>query len=287
MRLAPGGVSRNADLLMATAKRATREILLGAIDGKPGITRAEMLAETGLPSGVVDPARLRLWKAGLIEPDSEDGWKDALAHRIKNVGWCRVENPDRQAVVRERVSARTERNAEPTAEEQAMVIVEALKDPVVNKLVLEMTKEDSGSRRSQKRAAQVLRAQEMSRRREADDAARDKTANANFKRNLARLWEARGAVGAIDKYLVEERARVAQGSQRRISDMDWLLALNDVRSIIKSFGPMWQNLRDIGGRNEPCPACGAMPVEPTRALGAFGADGEVIEGIAIEEDDET
>jgi hypothetical protein len=271
---------------MATANtKPTRDILLDAIRANPGISRAQLLSTTGLPSGVVDPARLRLWKAGLIEPDSERGWEDALNHRIKEVGWRCVGDPHRQAEVRERVATRTERNAEPTAEEQAVVIVEALKDPVVNKLVLEMTKEDTGSRRYQKRAAQALRAQEMARKREAGAAARDKAANANFKRNLARLWDARGAVGAIDQHLVEERARVAGGAPRRISDLDWALALNDVRSIIKSFGPMWQNLRDIGGQKEPCPACGAAPAEPTRALGAFVIDVDAIEVTAIEDED--
>jgi hypothetical protein len=91
------------------------------------------------------------------------------------------------------------------------------------------------------------------------------------------LWDARGAVGAIDQFLVEERARVARGAPRRISDLDWALALGDVRSIVRSFGPMWQNLRDIGGKSEPCPACGATPVEPTRALGAFVIEGEAVE----------
>ena len=164
------------------------------------------------------------------------------------------------------------------------MIVEALKDPVVNKLVLEMTKEGAGSRRSQKRAKQALRAEEMKRKREADQAARDGAANANFKRNLGRLWDARGAVGAIDQHLVEERARVAEGAPRRISDLDWAMALTDVRSIIKSFGAMWQNLRDIGGQREPCPACGAPPAEPTRALGAFVIEAEAIDVTDFEED---
>ena len=40
---------------------------------------------------------------------------------------------------------------------------------------------------------------------------------------------------------------------------------------------MWQNLRDIGGQNEPCPACGAVPAEPSRALGAFVIDAHAVE----------
>jgi hypothetical protein len=262
--------------------KSTRDVLIEAIQTHPGITRAQMLSITGLPSGVIDPSRLRLWKAGLIEPDSDAGWEDALNHRIKKVGWCLVEEAGRQAEVRERVAVRTERNAEPSAEDQAAVIVEALKDPVVNKLVLEMTKEGTGSRRSQTRAAQALRAQEMTRKREAEEAERADLANANFKRNLARLWDARGAVGAIDQHLVEERARVAGGGERRVSDLDWAMALKDVRTIIESFGPMWQNLRDIGGHNEPCPACGALSPEPARTLGAFAL--ETIDATAIEEE---
>jgi hypothetical protein len=261
----------------------TRDVLLRTIRVRPGITRREILAATGLPSGAIDPARIRLWKAGLIEPQDEAGWTDALNHRIKDVGWRCVDDPDRQAEVRSRAEERAERNAEPTAEGLAMTIVESLKDPVVNKLVLEMTKEGEGSRRAQKRTAQALRAEEARRKREADDAAHEKAANANFKRNLSRLWEARGAVGAIDQYLVEERARVARGDERRIADLDWAMALNDVRSIIKSFGAMWQNLRDIGGRNEPCPACGAVPPDPSRTLGTFVIDVEAIEEDVPEE----
>ena len=117
----------------------------------------------------------------------------------------------------------------------------------------------------------------MARKREADEAKRDGAANADFKRSLSRLWDARGAVGAIDRHLVEERARVAKGKPRRIADMDWAFALNDVRSIIASFGGMWQNLRDLGGRNEPCPACGAVPPEPARTLGAFVIDSHAVE----------
>ncbi|HEY1687815.1 MAG TPA: hypothetical protein VGF95_03020 [Solirubrobacteraceae bacterium] len=261
--------------------KPTRDVLLEAIGGHPGIKRAEMIAITGLTSGAIDPARIRLWQAGLIEPDSESGWKDALNNRVKDVGWRRVCDTEKQAEVKERATLRKERNAEPTAEEQAISIVAALKDPVVNKLVLEMTKDTEGSRRSQKRAAQALRAQQMARKREAAEAVREKAANAAFKRNLSRLWEARGAVGAIDQHLIEERARVAEGKARRVADIDWAMALNDVRTIITSFGAMWQNLRDLGGRKEPCPACGALPDDPQRTLGAF-----VIEGHAVEETDE-
>ncbi|HEX8054377.1 MAG TPA: hypothetical protein VF517_15420 [Thermoleophilaceae bacterium] len=259
-------------------------MLLDAIRAEPGITRAGMLAVTGLPSGAIDPARLRLWKAGLIEPKDDKGWDDALNHRVKEVGWRFVDDPDRQALVRERAGARTERNAEPSAEEHAIVIVEALKDPVVNRLVLEMTKEGTGSRRAQKRAEQALRAQAAARKRQADEAKREGAANSDFKRNLLRLWEARGAVGAIDQHLIEERARVARGAPRRIADLDWVLALNDVRSIITSFGSMWQNLRDIGGRNEPCPACGTIPAEPNRALGTFVVEGTATELTDVDED---
>ncbi len=258
--------------------KPTREILLELIKECPGVTRRELLDASGLASGVVDPARIRLWKAGLIEPTDETGWADALNHRVKDVGWRQVEDPARQAEVRVRVAGeRPERNAEPTAEEMAIKIVESLRDPVVSKLVEEMSKEEPGSLRAQRRTAKTLRAQEAKRKHEAEEAERDATADASFKRNLARLWEARGAVGAIDQFLLEERARVAQGDVRRISDLDWMMALTDARSIIKSFGVMWQNLRDIGGRNEPCPACGAVQVEPDRALGTFVIDVEAIE----------
>jgi hypothetical protein len=251
--------------------------LLELIGERPGITRREMLDASNRTSGAIDPARIRLWEGGLIEPSNEEGWVEALKHRIKYVGWRRVDDPIRQAEVRARAEERAERNAEPTAEDMAMRIVESLRDPVVSKLVEELSKEEPGSRRAQRRTAKTLRAQESKRKREADEAKRDNAADAAFKRNLTRLWEARGAVGAIDQFFVEERARVAKGKDRRVSDMDWYMALTDVRAIIESFGAMWQNLRDIGGRNEPCPACGAVQADPERALGAFVIDVEAIE----------
>jgi hypothetical protein len=257
--------------------RPTRDLLLDLIAEQPGIIRKQMLEASGRPSGAIDPARIRLWKSGQIEPVDEVGWDDALNNRVKKVGWRRVDDPGRQAEVRVRAKGRSERNAEPTAEQMAIKIVESMRDPVVSKLVEEMSKEEPGSRRARRRTSKALRAQENIRKQEADDAEREKTADAAFKRNLNRLWEARGAVGAIDQFLVEERARVAQGGERRVTDMDWLMALKDVRSIIESFGSMWQNLRDISGHNEPCPACGAVQTGPDRALGTFVVDVEAVE----------
>ena len=93
--------------------KPTRETLIEVIRATPGITRAEMLAATGLPSGAVDPARIRLWQSGLIAPDSERGWEAALNHRIKDVRWKWIDDPDEQTVVRDRAHTRTERTPSP------------------------------------------------------------------------------------------------------------------------------------------------------------------------------
>jgi hypothetical protein len=219
---------------------------------------------------------MRLWLAGLIEPDSETGWDDALANKVKNVRWRCVYDPQQQKTVAERAAARKSRIAS-SAEERAQRIVDAMDDPTVRRVVDAMMKSGAGSARAQRGVGQTLRKQHQDRRQQARRAERDKTADADFKRMMAQLWDSRGAVAAIDTHLIEERARVANGEQRRISDHDWVVALRDVRTIIESFGSMWKNVRDIGDPHEPCPACGAPQVDEDRHLRAFAMEGSAVE----------
>jgi len=251
--------------------KSTRDKLLEVIGAKSGITREEIIATTGLPSGAVDPSRIRLWEAGLVEPASDAGWEEALANRVKGVGWRLVEDSTHCAEVAARAKTRRKRNAK-SAEERARRIVEDLDDLTVNRLVLAMTKDGVGSRRAGRRVEQTLRKQHMDRRQQARQAERDKTADADFRRMLKQLWEARGAVGAIDTHLIEERARVAAGHPRQIPNESWMVAVSDVRTIIKSFGNMWQNIRDLADGDEPCPACGASQISEDRHLRAFAVD---------------
>jgi ribosomal protein L12E/L44/L45/RPP1/RPP2 len=220
---------------------------------------------------------MRLWLAGEIEPDSEKGWQAALARDFRNVGWWIVEDPVAQEEVASRASARTPRNATKSAEEKAKEIVDALSDRVVNEMVQEMLKEGAASTKAQKRAKQALRKKASERRQKARQAERDRTADAEFKRVLKQLWDARGAVAAVDQHLIEERARVAAGEPRRIVDWSWIVALRDVREIITSLGGIWQNVRDLADTHEPCPACGASTQPEERHLQPFVIDAEAVE----------
>lgn len=255
----------------------TKQILLDAIRANPGATRKELLALTDLPGSKADPARMRMWLAGEIEPNSDEGWKAAFDRDFEQVGWQFVEDSAQQTAVAERAAERKPRNAAKSAEEKAREIVAGLEDGVVNRLVQEMMKDGAGSAKAQRRADQTLRKKQTQRRQEAKQAERDKTADEEFKRVLKQLWDARGAVAAIDTHLIEERARVAAGEPRRIPNWDWVVALSDVRTIIKSLGSMWQNVRDLEGQNEPCPACGASTHGADRHLQPFVIDVEAVE----------
>jgi hypothetical protein len=234
----------------------------------PEITEKQIGEITGWGTSKITPTRIRLWEAGEIEPSSDQGWKDALANRPKNVGWSVVQDQAARQDIGERAKTRPARNAK-SAEERAKRIVADLEDPTVNRLVLAMTKDGAGSRRAQRHVEQTLRKQHMERRQQARQAERDKGADADFKRMLKHLWDARGAVAAIDAHLIQERARVANAEQRVIPD--------DIRTIIKSLGSMWQNVRDLGDPNERCPVCGVAQVDDTRHLRAFAMDAEVVE----------
>jgi hypothetical protein len=268
---------------MTESASSTREKVLRAIREHPGIDRERLLALTGMTSGVMDPSRIRLWEAGMIEPNSSEGWEEALANRVKRVGWRVVEDPGARARVAARAKERKRRNAVPSAEERAASIVEQLDDPTVNRLVHEMTKGGAGSKKAQREATKAMRARHLDRKQQAARAERDKVADAEFKRILAHLWDARGVVGSVDAHLIEERARVANGERRRISDHDWAVALRDIREIVKSFGEMWQNVRDLGSAREPCPACGAPQLDDVQGIGAFAID---VDGEYLADDDE-
>ncbi len=251
---------------------ATRDQLLKAIEDNPGATRKQLMKLTELPGSKADPARMRLWLAGDIEPDSEAGWEAALARDFRDVGWRAVEDSSAQQEVASRASTRTPRNATKSAEERAREIVNALGDRVVNEMVQEMLKNGAASPKAQKRAKEALRKKASERRQEAKQAERDRAADLEFKRVLKQLWDARGAVAAVDQHLIEERARVAAGEPRRIVDWNWLVALGDVREIIMSLGGIWQNVRDLADANEPCPACGAPTRPEERHLPPFVID---------------
>jgi hypothetical protein len=255
----------------------TRDRLLDAIKASPGATREQLMETTGIPGSKIDPARMRLWLAGEIQPDSEAGWEAALSRDFRSVGWEAVDDAATREAVAARASARTPRKADRSAEERAREIVESLGDRVVNELVQEMLKDGVASPAAQKRTKQALRKKASERRQEARQAARDKNADVEFKRVLKQLWDARGAVAAVDQHLIEERARTAAGEPRRIVDWDWLVALRDVREIIVSLGGIWQNVRDLAADNEPCPACGAPTQSEDRHLQPFVIDVEAVE----------
>jgi len=142
----------------------------------------------------------------------------------------------------------------------------------VFRLFQQLTKDKPAETRAgQRRREQTLRQQEIRRKQEATQAERENAANADFKKKLVRLWDARSTVAAIDQHLIEERARVAEDRPRKVSDIDWLIALRDVVMILQSLGSIWRNIRDLGD-DLPCPVCGASQTAHERHLKPFTVD---------------
>ncbi|HEY2477791.1 MAG TPA: hypothetical protein VGI17_03595 [Solirubrobacterales bacterium] len=253
--------------------KSTRDVLRDAIASEPGITEKQLGERTGFSTSKLTPSRIRLWEAGEIEPTTEAGWTAALVSRIKDVGWQVVE-VHRQAEVAARAGRREKRNAK-SVEQRARRAAEDLADPVVFRLFQELTKRDpANTRASQRRRERTVRQRETLRKQEAKRAERERTANADFKKKLALLWDARSTVAAIDQHLIDERARVAEGSDRKIGDRDWVTALRDVVMILQSLGSIWWNVRDLGA-DLPCPVCGAHQAQEERHLPPFVLEVEV------------
>jgi hypothetical protein len=260
---------------MSNEVKSTRDVLRKAIASEPGITEKQLGERTGFSTSKLTPSRIRLWEAGEIEPTTEAGWTAALVSRIKEVGWQVVEG-DRQAEVAARAGTREKRNAK-SVEQRARRAAEDLADPVVFRLFQELTKRDpANTRAGQRRRERTVRQQESLRKQEAKRAERERTANADFKKKLALLWDARSTVAAIDQHLIDERARVAEGSERKIGNRDWVTALRDVVMILQSLGSIWWNIRDLGD-DLPCPVCGAHQAQEERHLPPFVLDLEVEE----------
>jgi len=252
----------------------TRDVILEAITDNPGISEEKLTKLTGFSTSKLTPSRIRLWEGGLIEPTTEAGWKKALVSRVKNVGW-QVVPTERRDTVAARAKTRQKRNAR-SVEARAARIVDDLRDLTVHRLVMKILDQQGVSGRHQRRNEEALRKQGALRKREAKIAERNKAANADMKKKLANLWDARSTVAAIDEHLIEERARVARGEPRRIDDADWLLALRDVLMILRSFGSIWNNVRDLGD-NMPCPVCGNPDRDHQPGLRAFAIDADAVE----------
>jgi len=260
---------------MSDEQKSTRAILREAIAATPGITEKQLGERTELSTSRLTPSRIRLWEAGEIEPTSETGWREAMVSRLKGVGWQLVA-PERREEVAARARTRQKRNAK-SVEERARRAAEDLADPVVFRLFEELTRHNPAETRAgQRRRERTVRQQEMLRKQEARRVAREKTASADFKKKLALLWDARSTVAAIDQHLIDERTRVAEYEPRKISDIDWLIALRDIVMILESFGGIWKNIRDLGD-DLPCPVCGAPQVDDERHLRPFAIDVDVEE----------
>jgi hypothetical protein len=260
----------------------TRDILRETIGAHPGVTEKQLGEITGFSTSKVTPNRIRLWQAGEIEPTTESGWRRAMVSRLKGVGWRLVE-PDRRAEVAERARTRRKRNAK-SAEDRAQRAVEDLADPVVFRLYQQLTKENAPKTRAeQRRGERVLRDREIEAKKEAKRAEEDEQANADIKKKLALLWDARATVAAIDRHLIKERARVAAGGQQKISTTDWMVVLRDVALILESMGSIWRNVRDLGD-DLVCPVCGSGQKDEERHLMPFVVDAEADEMVEDEAD---
>ncbi|HEU4658487.1 MAG TPA: hypothetical protein VFR97_13220 [Capillimicrobium sp.] len=262
--------------------KTTRAILLEAIEANPGVTEKQLGEITGFSTSKVTPNRIRLWEAGEIEPTTETGWRKAMVSRLKGVGWHVVE-PERRDEVRQRAQTRRKRNAK-SAEERARRAVEDLADPVVFRLYQQMMRDDPAKTQAgQRRRERVLRDREIEAEREAKRAKEDGQANADIKKKIALLWKARATVAAIDRHLLRERARVAEGGMQVISTADWMVVLRDVALILESMGSIWWNVRDLGD-DLVCPVCGSAQKDHERHLMPFAVDAEAEEIDASGED---
>jgi hypothetical protein len=258
----------------------TRDILLEAIRGTPGITEKQLGDVTGFSTSKVTPNRIRLWEAGEIEPTTESGWQEAMVSRLKGVGW-RAADPERAEEVARRARTRRKRNAK-SAEDRARRAAEDLADPLVFRLYQQLTKDDrTKSEAGQRRRERVVRDREMKAKKEAKQSQADGQANADIKKKITLLWDARATVAAIDRHLIRERARVAAGEPQQISTADWLVVLQDVALILESMGSIWRNVRDLGD-DLACPVCGSRQGDHERHLMPFVVEAEVEEVVDAE-----
>jgi DNA repair exonuclease SbcCD ATPase subunit len=223
--------------------------VLDLIRAEGPISDKELCAKIDLPDGAIRPARLRLYRRGLVEPDGNGKWI--------------VVPPERQSEVREAAAKKPPRRRRLTEigiEERVAMVTALLADDEVNHALSESVDRRRAWRRARARAKglQAEREQERRERRaEATQAEKDKSAYVDFLKTRNHLKDAVEVVLGINRFLEEDFARYERGESTKIPTGSWPDVLRNVTELLSVVVATHKRLHEV--LEEPldqCPLCG-------------------------------
>lgn len=241
-------------------------------------TDAEIAEATGLPHNKASGARATLWEQGLVERVEKDEFNPRLRWRI-----C---PPERQEQARLAYRDNTEQRRLASLRkrgpgEQANIVVHLLSDDRVNEAVLAQLERGREWRRARARANDVradIDAQRRARRSELRRAEQEADAKLDFLTQLNYLRETIDALFVMRRFIEDEERRAAEGTQRRITDHDWISLGHNVGEVLAVAQVLFAEIHDLAGTPiTSCPLCGERLHSAAVHIGEGYVDADAVE----------
>jgi hypothetical protein len=235
--------------------KTTREQVLGVfLEASPdALTDANLGSRLPhLHRGQYSPARVRLFRAGRVEPA---GTNEAGVEL-----WRAVIDPARYEEVAAQATCRPKRRvtwdrAKPEA--KAGFILRALRDCEVRAAVDAARAEDRGARRAKAESRRESQAEYKERKARLKQAKNDKEAHLEFLKIHNHLKDALLATSGIGAFLTTEQARLDNGEPWRVPPAKWPQVHEALVELLQEAGGLRAELAEwIGIEIDGCPACG-------------------------------
>lgn len=232
------------------------------------ISDKELCAKIDLPDGAIRPARLRLYRRGLVEPDGDGNWIAVPAERQEEVSEAAAKKPPRRRKL-----------ADIGLEERVAIVTALLQDDEVNNALSESIDRRKAWRRARARAKGLYSEREQERRErraEAAQAEKEKSAYVDFLKTRNHLKDAVEVVLGVNRFLEEDFARYDRGELTQIPSASWPDVLRNVTELLSVVVATHQRLHEVLGEPvEKCPLCGSQ-----RRAEPDVIDGEVVSELA-------
>lgn len=228
------------------------------------VTDKELCASIDLPDGAIRPARLRLFRRGLVEPDGSGAWVATPPERVDEVREAAARKPPRRRKL-----------ADIGLEDKMAIVTALLDDDEVNGALTESLDQRRAWRRARARAKSVDAERESARRERRAEAARaqkEKSTYVDFLKTRNNLKDAVEVVLGVDRFLEDDFDRYRRGEPTRIPSTTWPDVLRNVTELLAVAVASHRRLHEVLHQPiERCPLCGSQ-----RPQGPDVIDAEVI-----------
>ena len=115
------------------------QLVLDIVRTQGPVTDKQLCAAIDLPDGAIRPARLRLYRKGLVEPDGHGGWVATPAERQEEVRQAAAQKPPRRRKL-----------ADVSLDERVAIATVLLEDSEVNRVLTESIDQRRAWRRARR-----------------------------------------------------------------------------------------------------------------------------------------